>query len=329
MQKNNFKLPMGEKDKTRQKLSFEEWNPDFESKIPDWQLMAMLHYEYARCSKLMLKAVSAIRDPGKSSKAKEFLLPFANDLARQFPEFPKTPWGKITSNTRLERLAILGINEQNGLYSAPLPGWESWEFFDPEPQNFKNELTDLASESYGIFKIDFNQEDSVIQGLFYEWLKKRREFLLKKHLSTVKLAPGINQNTNDCFRGRPPGKRENGRGAPPNKYRLALTALGKLRAFIHADRDVELANQMGQIKDLSSWHKYETYAARMMICVQSAWKCRAGIVDVFDGKNLKNNIGFSGFIYPPKSLDEPRQGKVDPLREFLDRNFTLAELKHA
>lgn len=318
---------MKAKGHIRKKLAVEERDLDHESNIPDWQLMAMLHYEYARCSKLMLKAVSVIRNPDRLRNTKGFDLPFANYLARQFPEFPKTPWEKIAKDTRKERLASIGINEQNGLYSSPLPAWKSWEFFDADALALNEELSDFAAESYGIFKIDFGQVDLLIKQQFSEWLDHRRTFLLDRYDSNGKLAAGITQNANRYFRGRPPRKRVKGGGAPPKKYRSALTALGKLRAFTHAHRDVDLVNQMGEIKDLSSWLKYENYAARMMMCVQSAWKCRAGIVDVFDGKNLKSNVGFGGFIYPPKSLDESRKGKVKLVRKFLALDFTIAKLR--
>ncbi len=318
-------------NQTKSGLALEERCPDFEGDIPDWQLMAMLHYEYARCSKLMLKAVKAIRKrhtlKTPRSNAGAFHPPFANYLARQFPEFPKTSWEKIESKVRLERLADLGIDEHNGLYSAPPPGWESWELFAPEAPANIEELLDIDAESCGIFKIDFGQENSVIERQFSTWLIDRRSFLLGKYDSTGKFAAGITQNTNDRFRGRSPRKRIRGGGAPPKKYRLALTALGNLRTFIHAQRVVARANKMSEQKDLSSWNKYETYGAGMMMCVQSVWKCRASIVDVFDGKSLKRNVGFGDFIYPPKSLDESRRGKVELVQKFLEQNFTIAQLR--
>lgn len=322
---------MQKNDQSRRELASEEWNLDYQGEIPDWQLMAMLHFEYARCSKLMLQAVSAIRNPGRSkvghSNAKELILPFANYLARQFPEFPTKSWEKIDPKTRSERLAALGIDESNGLYSFS-PAWEYREISGPQAQTVIEELTDFAGESYGIFKIDFGQENSVIEQQFSRWLENRRLFLLKEYNSTGKLAAGITQNENDSFREQPPRKRKRGGGALPKKYRLALTALGNLRAFVHAQRDVDRAIKMTDQKDLSSWNKYETYAARMLQCTQSAWSCRVGIVDVFHAKTWRGHIGFGNFIAPPRSLDERRKGKANQVREFLAQNFTITKLRY-
>jgi len=322
---------MQKNDQSRQRLASEEWNLDYQGEIPDWQLMAMSHYEYARCSNLMLQAVSAIRNPGRlragHSHTKGVILPFANYLGRQFPEFPTKPWEKIDSKIRSKRLADLGIHESNGLYSFA-PAWECQEIFSPQAQIAIEELTDFAGESYGIFKIDFGQENSVIEQQFSSWLENRRLCLLKKYDSTGKLAAGIIQNENDSFRGKPPRKRKKGGGAPSNKYRLALTALGNLRAFVHARRDVRQANKMTEQKDLSSWNKYETYAAKMLQCMQSACSCRVGIVDVFHAATWRGHVGFGNFIAPPRSLDERRTGKTNQVRELLARDFTIAELRY-
>lgn len=318
---------MDKLNSTSKCLAIAERTPDVKGDVPNWQLMVMLHYEYARCSTKMLQAVRAITQTVQK-KSNQPLSGFARTrfarfLAHNFPEFPNTPWENIAEDAREARLSSIGINEDNGLYPSPPPAWEFWEFGDQEAQSF--ELLDIDRESYGIFKVDFSQKDQAIKKHFAKWLVQRRSQLLMKYDSTGQLAAGIKRNRNDCFRGYPRQKRPKGAVAPPKKYRTALTALGNLRSFIHADRDIRRANDI-QEKDLSSWSKYEFYAGTMMRSIQSSWQSSGFIIDVFDRKNLLGQVGFFNMVAPPEKLDAPRAGKLESIQNFLNENFTLVNL---
>jgi hypothetical protein len=316
----------------RLRLTRAECVPDHEGAIADWQLIAMAHYEYARCSRTFVEEVNTIRErsssKNKTTTPTRSFLPLANYLARQFPEFPKTPWAKIAPHHRMERLKQIGIDEKNGLYQPARAAWECWPFSELQTVVEEEDTLEIASENFGVFKIDFSQNDPVIEQQFSNWLKSRRTALQRKYDSTGKLASGITSNRNHRFRGRPPEKRIKGGGAPPKKYRLALTALGRLRAFVHTERIVPIANKLGDERDLSSWEKYEFYAGRMMSCMESVWKCGAVIIDVFSKENFRHNVGFTNFKRPPIRLSEPRKGKIPGVRKFLSENFIISELNY-
>jgi hypothetical protein len=304
-----------------------EWNPDNEGAVPPWQLIAMTHYEYARSSKFMVQAVAKIRKSillkRRIIKSRKPQISFANYLARQFPEFPKSPWKNIEPHVRVARLLDLEIDEQNGLY-APTPlAWKFRALSDWDKLMEEEDATQICTESLGICKIDFTQGDAIIKRQFSEWLQARRAFLLDKYDSTEKLAAGIPKNQNYRFQARPPEQREKGRGAPPNKYQLALSSLINLRAFVHSQRSVEIANKLGNKKALNLWDKNEFYAGRMLMCMESAWKCGARFIDVFDYENLKRNVGFGGFTPPPIGLNDHQRGKIELVRKFVTKNITL------
>ena len=47
--------------------------------------------------------------------------------------------------------------------------------------SLREELTTYLSESYGVFKVDWSKQDSVIQRQFDIWLRARRGELLNKY----------------------------------------------------------------------------------------------------------------------------------------------------
>src|SRR4051794_23106114 len=81
-------------------------------KIPDCQLLLMLHYEYARCYKPIIQGVAALRNQSQVEQATQGkILAFARYLAQWFPEFPNTPWLSIHSEDRKKRISEMGISE--------------------------------------------------------------------------------------------------------------------------------------------------------------------------------------------------------------------------
>ncbi|HEY5346348.1 MAG TPA: hypothetical protein VIK62_08405, partial [Verrucomicrobiae bacterium] len=112
-------------------LSPIEWNMKaYLDSVPDWQLVAMLNYEYTRCFEPLLEKVAwlrryklpvwniADRRPTKNRLVNGgFMAPkvqdntpqspifnFAYYLACVFPEFPRVPWVKIPPAVRQSRL---------------------------------------------------------------------------------------------------------------------------------------------------------------------------------------------------------------------------------
>jgi len=309
-------------------LAHEERIPDHGGEVPDWQLVVMCHYEYARCSKLMLQTVNNLRESGNPKTAVTDI-PFretARLLAWNFPEFPDTPWETLAPQIRSQRLAAIGITEANGLYSPAPAAWQAWECGDADADRRRDERVGVAMEAMGSFEIDFSQANGVIIKQFAQWLDGRRVFLLQKYDSTGKLAPRIKRNANDRFRVwlRPSHKK--GGEAWPKKYRLALTALGHLRKYIHSKREAARANESGAVLDQSSWDKYEFYAGRMLECLEAAWRCPGEFLNVHDRFLAWHRIGFAALRPPPRSLDDARRRAAIKVRQFVDEHFTVAKL---
>ena len=156
-------------------LAKTEWNLAAElKKVPEWQWLTMLNYEYARCCEPVIKAVQLLRKAKRKPVVVDSMLPqFARYLARNFPEFPKTPWTQIADTKRMERLEQIGVTPETKFYFTD-PAWQAWKFFDSEVETRREELTNDGAESYGVFKIDFGQDNEVIAKQFQTWLEQRR-----------------------------------------------------------------------------------------------------------------------------------------------------------
>jgi len=201
------------------------------------------------------------------------------------------------------------------------------EFEGPDADYRREEWVGIAGEAMGCFEIDFSQDNDVITEQFSRWLHTRRAWLLQKYDSTGKLAEGIKQNSNERFQVRSCPAHKKGGEAWPKKYRLAITALGNLRTYIDSGRDAVRANEAGTVLDRSSWDKYEFYAGRMLECLQAAWSCPGEFLNLYNSFHTLHRIGFAGLRPPPRSLDDPRRGKVNTTQQFVDEHFTVTKLK--
>jgi len=261
-------------------LAEAEWNLTAALKtVPEWQWLTMLNYEYARCSEPVIKAVKLLRKAKRSPKNDEKMLPqFARYLAKQFPEFPKTPWAQIVETKRVERLEWIGVTSETGFYFTD-PAWQIWKFFDGEVETLREELTNAEAESYGVFKIDFRQEDKIIAEQFRTWMEQRR--------SELTLRP--NKKT-ECTAGR---------GHKKRKCEDYLNTLGGLRALKYWESAGEAETRTDCLySEARSWKRAEDQAGEMFTRLAVAWKYAAGPFDPFDSFDPHR-------IFPPHSLRNP------------------------
>jgi hypothetical protein len=310
-----------------------EWNLEKTAReIPDWQLLMMLHYEYARSYKPIIDEVTQLRRKLPSDRATLPVSPFARFLFKSFPEFPSTSWAKINPALREEKLGQVGINEATQFYFQE-PAWQAWEVFDPEALSLKEELTNFAAESYGVFKLDFSQEDEVIQTQFSAWLSSRRKSLMDKHDNKVQLSDGTERNANCAFQSKckfspPPGK-----GHKKPKCLFFLKALGGLRAFRYKQRDVVEAEVMTRDEDAKSlycdepsWLRCETQAAEMMQRLTIAWKLCFRPYDVFKYENMEHVLTPRELKLPLATSKNLSKQRRDKATSFLKVYFTVDAL---
>jgi hypothetical protein len=280
--------------------------------VPEWQWLMMLNYEYARCCEPVIKAVKLLRE-GKHDPSGNAMSPrpFARFLVKHYPEFPGTQWAQIEEKKRVERLELFGVTPETKFYFVE-PAWEAWGFFEGYA-NLREELTDAAAESYGVFKIDFRQEDNVIAGKFREWLEDRRS---PANLKAKEFKPGnAKGNTN----GRTPINR---------KCEDNLKALGGLRALKYWGIPEEAETMTdGLYTDSHSWKRVEFQAGEMFTRLTTAWKHIARPFDPF--ANFDTHC-----IFPPHQLrmrfpssDHIPKKRLAEVKKILAADFVVSALK--
>lgn len=290
-------------------LAEAEWNLTAALKtVPEWQWLTMLNYEYARCSEPVIKAVKLLRKAKRSPKNDEKTLPqFARYLAKQFPEFPKTPWAQIAETERVERLGRIEVTAETKFYFTE-PAWRTWKFFDVEIETLREELTNAEAESYGVFKIDFSQEDKIIAEQFRTWMEQRR--------SESTLRP--NKKTG-CTAGR---------GHKKRKCEDYLNTLGGLRALKYWESAGEAETMTdGLYAEAHSWKRAEFQAGEMFTRLAVAWKCRDHPFDPFDSFDQHR-------IFPPHTLRTPLpvgdsipKKRLAEIKNVLAADFVVSSLK--
>jgi hypothetical protein len=290
-------------------LAEAEWNLTAALKtVPEWQWLTMLNYEYARCCRPVIKAVNLLRKAKRNPKCDDKTLPrFARYLAKNFPDFPKTPWVQIAETKRVERLEWIGVTSETGFYFTD-PAWQIWKFFDGEVETLREELTNAEAKSYGVFKIDFSQEDKIIAEQFRTWMEQRR--------SELTLRP--NKKTG-CTAGR---------GHKKRKCEDYLRTLGGLRALKYWG-NAEKAETMieGLYTDAHSWKRAEGQAGEMFTRLAVAWKYCATPFDPFDSFDPHR-------IFPPHSLRNPLPAgdsspkkRLAEIKNVLAADFVVSSLK--
>jgi len=266
-------------------LSQHEWNfkESLES-VPEWQLIAMLNYEYARCYEPLLKEVEKLRlgvlpvwnladrKPEARYKRKGNILTaiprgllknplfdFTYYLASVFPEFPLTPWVKIPHAIREKRLADVNISENIGLHSIPGgPAWKTWEIQGQEVAETEGESSQkmwenwvsLLPSSRGVFEINFKHNDEEIIAKFSEWLQQHRKKLIVQSDCPLEaftrqgVSIGVVGNFSAAFCPSKKPEPEWGRGNKKVLCKDLLKYLGWMRIWCLAEWDLNKAVEL-------------------------------------------------------------------------------------
>jgi hypothetical protein len=314
-----------------------EWDLLTQAKsIPDWQLLPMLHYEYARCYSPVIQAAQLLREAGRRNSFKSTAAPrIAKDLALDYPEFPGMSWVRLYPQRRCERLGKIGITEKSDLYPQE-PAWKAWELFDPEADRLREELSQPAAESCGHFKIDFSQENRVIGEQFAKWLVNRRQELLRKYDRVVNLAMPRHQgggstiNDNEIFlvKKTPIPK---GREHKKRKCQDFLKALGALRALRYYSNDFSVAEEATALdadnclyNNEASWHRAEIQSGIMMQRLAIAWERYGMDFDIFDWGGMAELIAHQELKEPiPTTESAPAKRNIAAIHIFIQENFAL------
>jgi hypothetical protein len=324
----------------KHELARVEWDLLVQPKnVPDWQLLPMLHYEYARCYRPVIQDVKKLRQAGTGAAVKVApTFGIAKSLAFDYPRFPGTPWVLLDKQHRADMLRNIGITEEFKFHGRDA-AWQAWEFFDPEIEHFKEELLQIDAEARGSFRIDFSQEDAVIRKQFSKWLTSRRQELIEKYDKVTPLAlprplgRGSEINDNEVFRPRKL-PRPKGREHTKRKCQDYLKALGGLRALRYCDGNSSKAEEVTALdtnkclyNDDESWRRVEIQAGRMMQRLAKAWGRYSLDYDIFD------LLGVAELPVPPE-LKEPiptsesdsATRRVTEAQEFLQQNFVLTAM---
>lgn|GEM_PF-5920596 len=111
------------------------FDPFGNKSIPDWQLLPMLHYEYARCHSPVIEAVKLLRKAGTGDASKSSPAPrIAQELAFDYSEFPDKPWIRLDQKQRSKRLNKIGITEKSYGVSGDhyLRSGKNFKVYDPK-----------------------------------------------------------------------------------------------------------------------------------------------------------------------------------------------------
>jgi len=343
-------------------LSKTEWNvlPALGDGL-EWQLVAMLNYEYARCYEPLLKEVEEFRSDkllGLEDKKKPSIpKTFAHYLASVFPEFPQTPWCGIPTDIRQKRLRDINIDEENGIYVPRKPAWQAWRILSQEAVDVSMHLSTLSEtfrEKYGVCEIDFMQEDKVIREQFSRWLQQRRAELIAKYDDPVKDPKGLWElNSNAMFKPRAEPEMPRGRNNRKVRCEDFLVSLGWLRIWYHAKHNLDAAAAItsshisngpktsstpldtiqgneGYFNDRQNIDRAELRVSVMMKSLAAAWdQCPQFVLEIEDPnpRVLDNHI--SGVTYNTSSnLDLPIGAEIKKARSELRNIFTLKYLKY-
>lgn len=320
-------------------LARSEWDLCAHAKgVSDWQLLPMLHYEYARCYRPVIQAVKLLRQAEAQHSIKSSpVLQIAKDLALNYPEFPDKPWVLVNKQRRAERLGNIGITKEFNFYPQA-PAWQTWEFFDPDAIRLREELVQLDAESYGFFKLDFSHDDPAIQKQFAKWLADRRRELMRKYDKPTKLAlprplkGGFHINANEAF---VPRKTPNPKGRGHNKRKCQdfLKALGGLRVFRHYGGDFSKAEEATALDGDDSlydgeaaWHRAEIQAGLIMAPLAIAWTTNGLDFDIFDWYGRRELMIPEELKKRIPTSDSGAQRNFNEVRTFLQTHFDLTSM---
>ena len=300
LRRRNAKLP-----ERQSGLAEKEWNLlGGIEKIPDWQYLAMLNYEYARCCQSIVKDVAGYRKSGDGSK---LAYPFARFLTR-FPEFPKKPWSEIPKTERIAHLKQIGITEETRFYPTP-PPWLAWSMNDDEAETRYEESPVAQKQYWGVFQIDFSQDDELIAEGFGKWLEQYRKELPKIKRNQEKETPS-------------------GRGHKKRKCEDHLKVLGGLRALRSAKDEVSAETMTDDLyRETHSWERARLQAGELFARFLTAWRYSPHPFDPFGPFNTHA-------VFPPLrlKLGMPNPDKIPLVRrqqvqQILDADFVLTHLQ--
>lgn len=174
---------------SKPEFSEHEWNffPTGSRDPLDWQWNHWLNYEYARSCDVMVAAVQQVREH-KIEERETGTLPtllkvprFAVYLARNYPEFPGTPWQQLSDKQRALRVEESGSNLTGNPFEEDII--KSYDVADFADDIAIGELdirhNRLRDEKFAVLEIDFTQNDKQIEKKFHDWLVARRGKLEK------------------------------------------------------------------------------------------------------------------------------------------------------
>jgi hypothetical protein len=281
-------------------------------KIPEYQWLTMLNYEYARCYKPIIEMMDRLRQAEQNPKSNEVEpLPFARFLARIFPEFPSMPWAQIPETKRAERLGWFDVTPETKFY-LPDPAWRAWKWFDDEAPALPEELTEAAAESYGFFRIDFSQRDVVIAGQFSAWLEQRRSEVFERYKEFK-----LNRAN------QPPA----GRGHKKRKCRDYLKALGGLRALQYYKNAEEAETMTNNLyTDNHSWKRAKIQASEMFARLAEAWKYLAVPFDPFQSIESNTILWVKLSRRPLSGSDHTSKKLPAEIQEVVVNDFVVSSL---
>ena len=153
----------------------------------DWQWNHWLNYEYARSCEEMVAAVQQVRKH-KIEERETGTLPtllkvprFALYLARNYPEFPETPWLQLSNEQHARRIEESGSNQAGNPFEEDIiKSYDVADFADDIATGEMNILRgQLRDEKFAVLEIDFTQNNKQIEKKFHDWLVARRGKLEK------------------------------------------------------------------------------------------------------------------------------------------------------
>jgi hypothetical protein len=293
-----------------------EWNLAAElKKVPEWQWLVMLNYEYARCSRLIVDAVKLLRENQTPPVTDKTQVPaFARYLAKHFPEFPQGTWPQILEAARAERLGLIGITPETEFY-IKAPAWQARELLG-------DDLNDIFDLNCGLFKIDYTQNSEVIAEQFCEWLEQQKGKLDRQREEALQMT--MNQLSPKGPKLAPKALKQSaapvGRAHKKRRCEDYLKAIGGLRAVKYwgTPEEAEIMTK-SFYTDAHSWKRAESQAGEMFARLAVAWKYLARPFDPFE--NFDPHL-----IFPPDPLRTPFPvGDSVPKKRLLEVKKVLTE----
>ena len=289
-----------------------------------------MQYEYARSSKLIVKAVEAIRRNSLPSATSIRYPAFAQMLAKVFPEFPSISWVQIPKEvlaTRLETAQKFIVPAQNPTIDDPVRLYTLKEFFHEVLSETVTSPDTPEGNRFYVVEVNFGATDPEIARTFQNKFAENRKEEIRR-FDDQRSIRGKSFNPADYFK---TGRRQAvGSASIHAQIRSYLRQLGALRLLLFYKNDWKKGEENSPLtggnylfSERKSWFRAQSEAAYLLLRLELLWKYTSNFVSIFDYPSFAHNVTRVPLSRPIPPVDEFDAGIRVRVRTLLRRGVIL------